>query len=113
MHLKDDITDLLLDTLGTEFGKSLLDITLRTAELLDLLGGTAGEGGRVEEGVELGEDGLEEGSGADALDEVVVLALELDGGRGLVREDTDLLVGFLAGDTLLDEGHDDVLAVHY
>ena len=110
-YLKDDVADLLLDTLGTVLGESLLDVAVGTAELLDLLRSTAGEGGRVEEAVELGVDGLEEFGDADALDQVVVLAFELDGGGGLVGEDADFLVGILAGDALLDESHDDVFAV--
>jgi hypothetical protein len=57
-------------------------------ELLDLLRGTADESAGVKEGVELGNDGLEEGSAANTLDQVVVLALLLDVVGGLVGEDT-------------------------
>lgn len=81
-------------------------------ELVDLLGGTADKGRGVEEGVELSPDGLEVVVLLDALDEVVVAALLLDDGTGLVREDTDLLVALLAVTAGLDNGHDDVLGGH-
>jgi hypothetical protein len=56
-------------------------------ELLDLLGGTADEGGGVQEVVQLGENGVEEGGAADAVEQVVVLAVLLDVVGGLVGED--------------------------
>ena len=108
-HLKDNITDLLLDTLSAELGEGLLNITLGAAEFLDLLGSTANEGGGVEQSVELRDNGLEELRLTNTLDEVVVLAFQLDGSGSLVGEDTNLLVGILARDTLLDKSHDDVL----
>jgi hypothetical protein len=110
-HLKDNVTNLLLDTLSTVLGESLLDITVRAAELLDLLGSTTNEGGRVEQSVELSHDGLEEWCCTNTLDEVVVLAFKLDGSGGLVRKNTNFLVSILARDALLDESHDDVLTV--
>lgn len=55
-------------------------------ELLDLLGGTADEGAGVEEGVQLGDDGVEECGAADTVEKVVVLALLLDVVGGLVGE---------------------------
>ena len=110
-HLKDNVTDLLLDTLGAVLGEGLLDITLGTTELLDLLGSATSESGGVEQRVKLSHNGLEERCGTNTLDEVVVLTLELDGGRGLVRQNTDLFVGILPGNALLDESHDDVLTV--
>jgi hypothetical protein len=61
---------------------------LGSGELLNLLGSTANEGAGVEEGLELGDDGVEEGSAADTLDEVVVLTLLLDVVGSLVGEDT-------------------------
>lgn len=51
---------------------------LGAGELLDLLRCAADEGGGVEKGVQLRDDGGEERVAADALDEVVVLALLLD-----------------------------------
>ena len=108
-HLKDNVTDLLLDTLGAVLGEGLLDITLGTTELLDLLGSATSESGGVEQRVKLSHDGLEERCGTNTLDEVVVLAFQLDGSGSLVGEDTNLLVGILARDTLLDKSHDDVL----
>lgn len=57
-------------------------------ELLDLLGRTTDEGGGVEEGVQLGENGVEECGAADALEQVVVLAELLDVVGSLVGEDT-------------------------
>lgn len=57
-------------------------------ELLDLLRGTADESAGVQEGVELRNDGLEEGGAADTLDQVIVLALLLDVVGSLVGEDT-------------------------
>lgn len=57
-------------------------------ELLDLLGGTADESRGVQEVVQLGENGVEEGGAADAVEQVVVLAVLLDVVGGLVGEDT-------------------------
>jgi hypothetical protein len=57
-------------------------------ELLHLLGSAADEGAGIQEGIQLGDDGVEEGGAADALDQVVVLALLLDVVGGLVGEDT-------------------------
>jgi hypothetical protein len=57
------------------------------SELLDLLGSTADESAGVKEAVELGENGLEEGSAADTLDQVVVLTLLLNVVGSLVGED--------------------------
>lgn len=57
-------------------------------ELLNLLGGTADESRGVQEGFQLGENGVEEGGAADALEQVVVLAELLDVVGGLVGEDT-------------------------
>jgi hypothetical protein len=110
-HLEDNVTNLLLNTLSAVLGEGLLDIAIRAAELLNLLGSTTDEGRRVEQSVELSHDGLEEWCRTNTLDEIVVLALELDGSRGLVRENTNLLVGILARDALLDKSHDDVLTV--
>ena len=90
--------------------KSSLD--LGGDELLDDLRAATDEVARVGEGVDVGKDGLEERPDLDALDQVVVLALLLDDGAGLVGEDADLLVGVLAGVALLDHGHDDVLGGH-
>jgi hypothetical protein len=56
-------------------------------ELLDLLGSTADESRGVQEVVQLGENGVEEGGAADALEQVVVLAVLLDVVGGLVGED--------------------------
>lgn len=56
-------------------------------ELLDLLGGTANEGRGVEEVIQLGKDGVEESGAADALEQVVVLAVLLDVVGSLVGED--------------------------
>ncbi len=60
---------------------------LGSGELLNLLGRTADEGRGIEEGVQLGEDGVEEGRAADAVEQVVVLAVLLDVVGGLVRKD--------------------------
>lgn len=56
-------------------------------ELLNLLGSTANEGRGVEEIVQLGENGVEECGAADALEQVVVLAVLLDVVGSLVGED--------------------------
>jgi hypothetical protein len=61
---------------------------LGSGELLNLLGSTANKGAGVEKGLELGNDGVEEGGAADTLDEVVVLTLLLDVVGSLVGEDT-------------------------
>lgn len=61
---------------------------LGSRELLNLLRGAANEGTGVEKGLQLGDNGLEEGGAADALEQVVVLALLLDIVGGLVGEDT-------------------------
>jgi hypothetical protein len=61
---------------------------LGSGELLNLLGSTANKGAGVEEGLELGNDGVEEGGAADTLDEVVVLTLLLDVVGSLVGENT-------------------------
>lgn len=61
---------------------------LGAGELLDLLRGTADEGAGVQESVQLGDDGVEEGGATDALDQIVVLALLLDVVGGLVGENT-------------------------
>jgi hypothetical protein len=90
--------------------KSSLD--LGVDELLDDLGAATDEVARVGEGVDVGQDRLEERPDLDALDQVVVLAFLLDHGAGLVGEHADLLVGVLAGVALLDHGHDDVLGCH-
>ena len=90
--------------------KSSLD--LGSDKLLDDLRAAADEVAGVGEGVDLGKNGLEEGSDLDALDQVVVLAFLLDHGAGLVGEHADLLVGVLARVALLDHGHDDVLSRH-
>lgn len=61
---------------------------LSRGELLHLLRGTADKSTGVEQAVQLREDGVEEGGAADALEQVVVLALLLDVVGGLVGEDT-------------------------
>lgn len=61
---------------------------LGAGELLDLLRSTADEGAGIEKGVQLRDDGVEEGGAADALDQVVVLTLLLDVVGSLVGEDT-------------------------
>lgn len=61
---------------------------LGRGELLDLLGSTADESARVKEGVELAQNGGEELSATDALQQVVVLSVLLDIVGGLVGEDT-------------------------
>jgi hypothetical protein len=96
--------------LALVFLKSGLD--LGVDELLDDFGRATNEGAGVGEGVDLSKDRLEERPGLNALDQVIVLALLLDNGTGLVREHADLFVGVLAGETLLDHGHDDVLGGH-
>ena len=103
-----------LDDIAIELALVLLErgLDLGADELLDNLGRAADEAAGVGQAVDLGEDGLEEGRDLDALDQVVVLALLLDDGAGLVGEDADLLVGVLAGVALLDHGHDDVLGGH-
>lgn len=58
------------------------------SELLDLLGSAANESAGVQESVQLGDDGLEEGGAADTLNQVVVLALLLDIVGSLVGENT-------------------------
>ena len=63
-------------------------LNLGGGELLHLLGSAADEGAGVQEAVELIQDRGEEGGAADAVQEVVVLALLLDVVGGLVGEDT-------------------------
>jgi hypothetical protein len=103
-----------LDGITVKLALVLLErgLDLGGDELLDNLGRAANEAAGVGEAVDLGENGLEERRDLDALDQVVVLALLLDHGAGLVGEDADLLVGVLAGIALLDHGHDDVLGCH-
>lgn len=60
---------------------------LGRGELLHLLRGAADESAGVEQAVQLGQNGVEEGGAADALEQVVVLALLLDVVGGLVGED--------------------------
>lgn len=60
---------------------------LGSGELLNLLGRTADKGRGIEESVQLGEDGVEEGGAADAVEQVVVLAVLLDIVGGLVGKD--------------------------
>jgi hypothetical protein len=74
-------------------------------EFLDLLGGTADESAGVEEGVELRNNGLEEGGAADTLDQVVVLALLLDVVGSLVGEDACAYIRMVAS---LWEDHRDL-----
>ena len=109
-----NILHVQLDDIAIELALVLLErgLDLGADELLDNLGRAADEAAGVGQAVDLGEDGLEEGRDLDALDQVVVLALLLDDGAGLVGEDADLLVGVLAGVALLDHGHDDVLGGH-
>ena len=109
-----NILHVQLDNIAIELALVLLErgLDLGADELLDNLGRAADEAAGVGQAVDLGEDGLEEGRDLDALDQVVVLALLLDDGAGLVGEDADLLVGVLAGVALLDHGHDDVLGGH-
>lgn len=57
-------------------------------KFLDLLRGAADKSGGVQKGIQLGNDGLEESSAADTLDQIVVLALLLNIVGGLVRENT-------------------------
>lgn len=57
-------------------------------ELLNLLGGTSDESTGIEKGVQLGDDGVEEGGAADTVKQVVVLTLLLNVVGSLVREDT-------------------------
>jgi len=64
---------------GSNFGGS---------ELLDLLGSTTDKCTGVEEGVQLGDDGVEECCTADTLKQVVVFALLLHVVGCLVGEDT-------------------------
>jgi hypothetical protein len=103
-----------LDSLTVELALVLLKsgLDLRVDELLDNFRRATNEGAGVGEGVDLGKNRLEERPGLNALDQVIVLALLLDNGTGLVREHADLFVGVLAGETLLDHGHDDVLGGH-
>lgn len=61
---------------------------LGAGELLDLLRSTADEGAGIEKGVQLRDNGVEEGGAADALDQVVVLTLLLDVVGSLVGENT-------------------------
>jgi hypothetical protein len=109
-----NILHVQLDDIAVELALVLLErgLDLGADELLDNLGRAADEAAGVGQAVDLGEDRLEEGRDLDALDQVVVLALLLDDGAGLVGEDADLLVGVLAGVALLDHGHDDVLGGH-
>lgn len=57
-------------------------------KLLNLLRGAADKSSSIQKGVQLGDDGLEESSAADTLDQIVVLALLLNIVGGLVRENT-------------------------
>lgn len=57
-------------------------------ELLNLLGSTADEGAGVKESIKLIQDGGEESSATDAVEQVVVQAELLDVVGGLVGEDT-------------------------
>lgn len=59
---------------------------LGRGELLHLLWGAADESAGIEQAVQLGENGVEEGGAADSLEQVVILALLLDVVGGLVRE---------------------------
>jgi hypothetical protein len=81
-------------------------------EGVDLLGRTTDEVLGVEELVKAREDALEVLVLLDTLDEVVLASLLLDDVAGLMRENTNLLVGLLAIAAGLDDGHDDVLCGH-
>ena len=85
MYLDMERRRLRLGDMGLIKLQGLLD--LRRDELLNLLRGTAHKGARVEEGFELTQDGAEELGAADALEQVVVLAVLLDIVGGLVGED--------------------------
>jgi len=103
-----------LDNVTVKLALVLLksDLDLGGDELLNDFRRATDEVAGVGEGVDLGEDGLEERPDLDALDQVVVFAFLLDDGAGLVGEHTDLLVGVLARVALLNHGHDDVLGCH-
>lgn len=66
--------------------KSALDFS--RGKFLDLLRGATGEGAGVQKGIELIQDGREESSATDAVDQVVVFSLLLDVVCCLVGEDT-------------------------
>ena len=85
MYLDMERRRLRLGDMGLIKLQGLLD--LRRDELLNLLRGAAHEGARVEEAFELTQDGAEELGAADALEQVVVLAVLLDIVGGLVGED--------------------------
>ena len=85
---------------------------LRRGELLDLLRRATDEGLRIQQTVQLGQNGVEESGAADALEEVVVLAMLLDIVGGLVGKHTDLFVSVLPRQTLGNAGHDNVLGGH-
>lgn len=85
MYLDMKSRRLRLGEMGLIRLKNLLDLC--RDEFLNLLRGAADEGARVEEGFELAQDGAEELGAADALEQVVVLAVLLDVVGGLVGED--------------------------
>jgi hypothetical protein len=66
----------------------------------------------IEHAIKLAPDGLEELGAPDAVDEIIRLALVLHDAAGLVRQNTDLLVGLLSGLSLRAQAHDDGLGDH-
>lgn len=63
-------------------------LNLRLHKLLNLLRRTTDKCARLQQGIEVGDDGLEKGRAADALDQVVGFALLFDVVWCLVREDS-------------------------
>lgn len=80
--------------------------------LLHYLRASANKCTAIRQDVQLVPDWLEEIVGLDTLKQIVGLSFLLDDGTCLVGQDTDLLVGFLTRNTLVDHGHDDVLRGH-
>ena len=101
----------LLNVLGIR-RQRLAQHTVLTTELIHNLRAPPSVQTRIEHVVQIAPDRLEELGRANAINEVVLLTLVLDVGTGLVGQDTDLLVGFLARLALCYESHDDGFCDH-
>lgn len=81
-------------------------------QLLHNLRAPTSERAGIGERVEDRQHGLEKWRDLDAVEEVVIFALLLDHGPGLVGQDADFFVRVLTAVAALDHGHDDVFGRH-